>query len=324
MNMSLRNVAPRAALCVLLFSIPAASVSAEPWNQLVTIVVPYGPGGGNDSLARILANELTGKLAKSVIVENKPGAGGALAVRAVKSAPPDGRTLLLCASITEIQSAKANPLYDVSQDLAPVILGFEAPYVLIASLDVPVNSFGELVNYDRQNPGKLSYASFGAGSAPHLAFELLKDRTNISAVHVPYRSNAESTNAVLANQVQLAMDTYPFVAQYVETGKVRALATTGIERDKSVPAIPTIAESGVPGYNVTYTGGIMTTKETSKEIIETINLAMNNALLNPAVITAVNRLGFSIVGGASSRYQETLNRNIGLYRKLISAAGISF
>jgi tripartite-type tricarboxylate transporter receptor subunit TctC len=323
MNISLlRRIFPVIALCLAVWSYSGKATAA--WDGVIKIVVPYGPGGGNDSLARILANALSGTLASAVIVENKPGGEGSLAARAVMNAPADGRTLLLCASVTEIQSAKANPLYDVSKDLAPVVLGFEAPYVLIANPDLPVKSMNDLIDYARQNPGKLSYASFGAGSAPHLAFELLKQRTNISIVHVPYRTNSEATSAVLSGQVQLAMDTYALAAQHVNEGRVRAIATTGIERDQNAPDLPTIAESGIAGYNIVYTGGIMAHKDTPKETIENINKAINDALTKPDTVMAIKRLGFSVVGGASSRYQETLDKELGVYRKLISSAGIVF
>ena len=204
----------------------------------MTIVVPYAAGGGNDIAARALANALTGKLAKSVIVENKPGAGGALAVRSVISSNPDGRTILLNASITEIQSAKQNPLYDVTKDLAPVILCYEGQYMLYGDADLPLKSFEELLAYDKQNPSKLSYASFGAGSGPHLAFEWLKQLTSMTMVHVPYRSNLEAVNAVIKRDVHLSMDTYTVISPFVEAGKMRALATTGRKRDSLAPNLP--------------------------------------------------------------------------------------
>ena len=285
--------------------------------------MPYGPGGANDALARIVAQALSGKLASAVIVENKPGAGGALAVRAVKGANPDGRTMLLSTSITEIGSAKPKRLYDLTTDLDPVILSFKSAYLIISNTEIPVKTVRELIEYDHKNPGQLSYGSFGVGSGSHIAFELLKQRANISAVHVPYKSSAESTMAVIANQVQLGLDQYLIVGQQVEAGKVRALATTALTRDKITPNIPTVDESGVPGYNLTYTGGFLVPKGTPPETIGTLNAAINDELARPEVAAAVNQLGFAVGGGTTALYKEALDTNIQLYRRVIKCTGES-
>lgn len=324
--MRLRRFACGPWLVALTVALAAGSTKNawSAWDETVTIVVPYAAGGGNDIAARALANALTGKLAKSVIVENKPGAGGGLAVRNVMSSNPDGRTILLNASITEIQSAKQNPLYDVTKDLAPVILCYEGQYTLYSDADLPVKSFQDLRAYDKQNPGKLSYASFGAGSGPHLAFEWLKQLTSMTMVHVPYRSNLEAVNAVMKHDVHLSMDTYTVISPFIETEKMRALATTGKTRDKLAPNIPTLDESGVRGFGITISTGILAPLKTPKETIATLNGAINDALKDPGVIKAVSTLAFFPVGGTTGSYDASLKQRVDTYRGLISSAGITF
>ena len=286
--------------------------------------VAIAAGGGNDIVARVIARALTGKLAKTVIVENKPGAGGVNAVRVVRSAAPDGRTLLYSASITEIQSAKDNPLYDLRQDLVPVIAISEGPLVLYVASELPVNSLQQLIEFDTRNPGKLSYASFGVGSVPHLSFELLKQRTKMTMVHVPYRSALEAQNAVLTNQVQLSMETYASVLQQIDSGKFRAIAVTGTKRERRAPEVPTIIESGVSDFEITTTSGLLAPKGTPVETINLLNEMLNAALRDPEVPKAIDRVGWEVVGGPASRYQASLQKSISEFRKLILAAGLTF
>ena len=230
---------------------PAARAEDYP-TRPITIIVPYTPGGSTEILTRMVAQKLEQRLGKSVIVENKPGAGTVIGSTAVAQSTPDGYTLLM-ATPTPMAinvTVHKNLPYDPATDLVPLAMVASAPFVLIVNPELPVHSVKELIAYAKANPGKLSYGSGGVGSPHHLYAELLKSMTGIEMTHVPYKGSLPALNDVVAGHIQLMFCDIPPAAGMIAAGKVRVLGVSTGERVAAYPDIPTVAEAGVPGYAV--------------------------------------------------------------------------
>ncbi len=230
----------------------AAFARAEDYpSRPVTIIVPYTPGGSTEILTRMVAQELEQRLGKSVIVENKPGAGTVIGTTMVVKSDPDGYTLLMSTPTPmaiNVTVYKHLP-YDPATDLIPLAMVASAPFMLIVNPDLPVHSVKELIAYAKANPGKLSYGSGGVGSPHHLYAELLKSMTGIEMTHVPYKGSLPALNDVVAGHIQLMFCDIPPAAGMIAAGKVRVLGVSPAERVPSYPDIPTVAEAGVPGFD---------------------------------------------------------------------------
>src|SRR3954470_11443878 len=239
-------------LCLALLACPAMA-------QSVRFVVGFTPGGPSDILARALGAKLTETLGQPVVVENRPGAGGNLAAEVVAKSPPDGNTWLLGNnSILATNQALYSHLgYDPVKDFAPVALVAIQPNILVVNPSLPVGSVRELIAYAKQNPGRLNYASSGAGAAAHLAGELFKAMTGVDMVHVPYKGAQPALTDVIGGQAQLMFATSASVIPYIKAGRLRALAVTTARRSASVPDLPTVAEAGVPGFEAITWHGVV-------------------------------------------------------------------
>ncbi len=241
-----------AALC--------ASAAAQTWpDHPIRLVVPAGPGGPTDVLARLIADGLSHALPQPVIIDNRAGAGGAIGARAVAAAPPDGYTLMLgnTATLANIPAVSKNAGYDPIRDFAPVAKLTDSYQLLVVAPSFPANSVAELIAYAKANPGKLNDAAVGAGNLTHLSGELLKARAGIDFAVVHYRSGGEAMTALLGGQVQFAIDNVTVVRPLVLDNRLRALAVTSRKRQPDFPDLPTMIEAGVPDYEVTSFFGVV-------------------------------------------------------------------
>jgi tripartite-type tricarboxylate transporter receptor subunit TctC len=306
----------RLKLLLLIFGL-ALSVSAlsQTWPvKPVRIVVPFPPGGGADALARLMAPKLTEIWKEQVAVENKPGASGHIGAELVAQAPADGSVLLMSstASLTE---------RNVSQ-FAPVTLVSASPYVVTASLKSPVASIGELVAFARANPGRLSYASSGSGAASHLSAELFKSMARVDLLHVPYKGTGQAVIDLLAGQVDLLFAPSQAVIQHVRAGKLKALATTGARRTETLPDLPTVAESGLPGYEALGWFGLLAPAATPRPIVERLSADANRVLAEPAVRSRMIALGADPRGNTPEEFARFIRDDQAKWAKLMREAGI--
>jgi tripartite-type tricarboxylate transporter receptor subunit TctC len=265
-----------------LFAIATAIVVAAPIpspahaqaypSRVVKIVVPTAPGGGNDVMARIVATKLTERWKQPVIVENKAGANGAVASEFVARAAPDGYTILFGYIATHgINPGLSKVPYDPVKDFAPVAQIAEAQGVLVVNPAVPANSVKELIAVAKAKPGALSYASAGNGTAPHIAGELFKQQAGVDLLHVPYKGSAPALVDTLAGTTQMMFPSLVAAGPHIKSGKLRALAVTGKKRSPLFPSLPTIAESGVAGFDITQWYGFFAPAKTPKDIVEKLN-----------------------------------------------------
>jgi len=261
-------------------------------DKPVRIVVGFSAGGTTDVIARIFAKELTEELGQSFVVENKPGAGSNIATDMVQRAAPDGYTLLFVAVTSAInQTLYKNVTFDLTKDFTPVALGAKVPNILVVNHGVPVKSVQELVEYAKKNPGKLAFASSGSGTSIHMAGELFKMKAGIDVLHVPYKGSAPAVTDLIGGQVQYMFDNMPSSWPHVQSGKLRALAVTTKERSKSAPDVPTMQESGFPGFDVSSWFGMIAPAGTPPEVVNKLNAAMQKALDKPEVQTSFEKLG---------------------------------
>src|SRR5262245_2412653 len=288
----------------------------------VRLLVGFSPGGGTDLAVRIIGKKLAETWGQQVVVDNRPGAGGLLAFDMVAKAIPDGYTLLAASPSFAIQPSLAIKLpYDAERDFIPVTEATAAPYLLVVYPGVEAKSVKELIELAKANPGKLNYASGGIGSAQHLAAELFAFMAGVNIVHVPFKG-AVNVPEVIAGRVQILMSGLPQGLPQVQAGRLRALAVTTAARSSAVPSIPTIAEAGVPGYDVTIWYGILTSGGTPRPIVDKLNAGWVDALKSPDVRQQLAAIGLEAVGSSSAQFAALVKAEIKQWGEVIKRAGI--
>jgi tripartite-type tricarboxylate transporter receptor subunit TctC len=297
---------------------------AEYPERPVRLLVPFPAGGAVDLVARLLSARLSEAFGRSVVVDNKPGAGGIIATDATAKAPPDGYTLLFTTPNHTINAALRQSLpYDTEKDLIPVSLVAEVPEVLVSYPGAPFTTFAGFIDYAKQHPGELNYASAGNGTLPHVTMELLLRRTGIEVTHIPYKGAAPALTDLLAGQVQLKMDTYATSAPFAAEGKLRQLAIASRKRSALAPNMPTIAESGLPGYEGILWLGIVAPKGTPRPIVEKLASACADAVRLPEMITRFQHEGIDPAGSTPEAFGALIEREINQWRELNRDANIS-
>jgi tripartite-type tricarboxylate transporter receptor subunit TctC len=277
----------------------AGNVNAQSYpDRPIKLVVGFSPGGGSDTTARILATSLGAKLGQTVVVENRPGANTIIATQYVASQPADGYTLLYTSASFAINPALQKLTYSNS-DFTPVALADTIPLVLVTNADTPVRSVGELVDLAKKQPGKLSYASFGIGSAAHLASEQLLAMTKTEMIHVPYKGSAPALADVMGGQVTMMMPGLGSAASLVKGGKIRALAVSGSKRATAMPDVPTIAEAGEPGFDVQTWEAVLVPAGTPATVVAKLNTALREILAQPAIRDQLIQMGVEPDGSKS-------------------------
>jgi tripartite-type tricarboxylate transporter receptor subunit TctC len=303
-----------------LFAITSAAAQTWP-AKAIRFIVPYAAGGNTDSTARVIGQKLAEALGQPVIIENVPGAGANIGASAAARAAPDGYTLFLGTGSTHGINSSLYPKlpFDPVKDFAPVILMAESPLFLVANPSLPVNSVAELVAYAKANPGKLSFGSVGVGSPHHLAGELLKMRTGIDMVHVPYRGSGPSLQDLMGGQIQVAFDATAI--QLVREGRLRALAVTSTKRWSTASEIPSMAEQGFPDFEVGGWFGLFVPAKTSQDIVRRINAETNRILAMPDVRERLAAMGLEPGGGTSQQLADYVQAELAKWPAVIKASG---
>jgi tripartite-type tricarboxylate transporter receptor subunit TctC len=314
------------ALATFAVVLGCTAVSAADWPaRPVRIVLPFAAGGGGDQLTRALAQKLSEAWGQPVVVENRPGAGATLGTDAVAKAPADGYTLLLAAGTITLGPAAYPKLpYDTVRDFAPITMVAHSPYVLVVNPAVKASSFDELLRLARAEPGRLNFASGGNGTLAHLCVELLKQRAGVSVVHVPYKGSAPALNDVVGGQVQAMFDTPAAVRAFVESQRLRAIAVSSSRRSTLLPALPTIAESGVPGYDVSVWFGVLAPAGTPREVLDRVRADTHRAIASPELQERMRALGMEPLTTAGDAFGALIRDEIAGWGALVKAAGIRF
>jgi len=290
----------------------------------VRIVVPFPPGGPADVLARTVGDKLQATLGQPVVVDNRPGAGGNIGMELVAKAAPDGHTLALApaGNLTVNPSLYRNVPYDVARDFAPVTVIAAVPNILVVNAQVPAKDLAELIAYAKANPGKLNFASPGPGSGAHLAGELLKSSAAIDMVHVPFSGIAPAVTAVVAGDVQVMFAGSSSAMPHVTAGKLRALGVASPKRIASAPALPTLAESGLPGFDVTSWYSIVAPAGTPPAVVERLQREIAKALDAPDVKTKLAGLGAEPVANTPSEFSAMIKVESAKWGKIVKDANI--
>ena len=275
-------------------ALPGVASAADKYpSKAITIVVPFSAGGTTDLLARIVGKSLGQELGQSVIIDNRAGAGGNIGAQLAARATPDGYTLFMGTVGTHaINEALYKKLpYKPLGDFAPLTRVAMVPNILVANPKQPFKTVGEMIAYGKANPGKLTYGSAGSGSSVHLSGELFKSMTGIDMLHVPYKGSAPAMNDLLAGQVSVMFDNLPSAMPHIKAGKLRSLAVTSAKRYPGLPNVPTIAESGVPGYEATSWFGLFTDKQVPAPVVAQLNAAIVKVLAKPEVVAQMKEQG---------------------------------
>ena len=291
----------------------------------VTLTVGFAPGGGTDTAARIIAHKLSENIGQPVVVENKPGAGGNVAAQQIALAAPDGYTIHL----TSVGPMSVAPhlvkdlAYDPRRDIAPITMGVVFPNVMVVHMGVPAKTLDEFVALAKQKPGQINYASAGVGGAGHLAGELFKERAGINMVHVPYKGGGPAMTDLLAGRIDMYIGVPSTVAPHVEAGKLRALATTGARRSSTMPAVPTVVESGYPGFEATNWYAFVAPGRTPKDLLDFWNRELTKVLNDPQVRAELAKHGLDPAPGTREELARYFEQESQKWGKVVREAKIT-
>ena len=313
------------AMAAAVVWIGCASASAADYpTRPVTLVVAFPPGGGADTQARLIAKGLTERLGKPVVVENRPGAGGALGTAAVARAAPDGYTLLMGSSSTLVLEPLLRPDsgFDAQRDFAPVAVTAEMLLVLTVSPALGVRSVPEFLALARKKPGQMTYASFGVGTTGHLAGEMLKTAAHVDLVHVPYKGSPEALIDLIGGQVSSAFTTTVSAMGNIRAGKVVPLAVTGSKRLPTLPKVPTLAESGVPGFNLEIWFAVLAPSKVPAEVLARVSREIVSVLKSADVTRAVEEQGGIVIAGEPGQVMQRLRTDVASLSALVKAANL--
>jgi tripartite-type tricarboxylate transporter receptor subunit TctC len=312
------------ALLMLALGSSAPAVAQSYPTKTIKLVVPFGPGGPTDLAARIVAQVVQTGLGQNVVIENRPGAGGATGTKSLASADPDGYTALLATSATlgVVPALVKNPGYDPIKSFAPVAKISDSTTVLVVPPAFPANSVAELVTYAKANPGKIVFGSQGYGTAPHLLTEMLKLETGVNIVHVPYRGTNPAITDLLAGQIQMFTDTSTVVIPQIQAGKLRALAVTTPARSERLADVPTTAEAGFPKLKAYFWLGVVAPARTAADIVGKLNAAFNDSLRAPETRARLESLGAEIKTGTPQEFGTMLKDELAMWQGVTAAAGI--
>jgi tripartite-type tricarboxylate transporter receptor subunit TctC len=309
------------ALLIASLAAPAAQAQTYPARP-VKIVVGFAPGGGSDFAARVVAQQLTERMKSQFIVENRPGAGSLLGAEyAIKSAP-DGYTLLLTPASYTVNPSVYKLTFDPLGDITPIAQISKGPYIVSVNPSVPAKTLKELVAYAKANPGKLSYASSGTGAHIHVATEYFLYTAGINILHVPYKGTGPALNDTVGGQVQMIFGSVATALQYVKSGRLRGLAVTTPKRIVAAPDLPTVAETGYPGWEVTNWHGLVGPKGLSKDIVQRLNKEVNVAVHSAEMVKVLSSDGLEPAGGTPEELAALLKAEVARWAQVVKRANI--
>lgn len=302
----------------------AGAAQAQGWpNRPIRMIVPYTPGGYTDYMARTVSQQVEKALGQPIVIENKPGANSVIGADAVAKAAPDGYTF---GTVIAAHAANAtlNPRlpYDVLKDFSYVSLLSVAPLMMVAHPSLPANNIQELIALAKQKPGELNFASSGIGAAAHLTMEMFKSRVGVNLVHVPYRGTAPALQDILAGRINVMFDTVGAFTSHVAAGTLKPLAVTAKERMPAAPNVPTMVESGVPGFVSGTWAGVIAPAGVPKDIVERMSSAIQKALREPAMKEQLAKLGYEAVGNTPEEFSAFVRQEVAQWGKVIKDADI--
>ena len=309
------------ALILVALSLPAAAQDYP--TRPITLVVPYAAGGGNDAMARIVADKMSRTLGQQIVVENRAGAGGTIATRQVAKSAPDGYTLVIggTGTLAVNPTLYANVGYDPRKDFAPVGLIGASALVVLVHPSVGAKSIPELIELARREPGKLTYASAGVGSGIHLGTVLFEHMAGVKLTHVPYRGSGPALTDLIGGHVAIYFSSLPPAVQLIKDGKVRALAVTGSKRANALPDLPTVAEAGLPGYESVLHYGIVAPAGTPRPIIDKLNAALREAVAAPDTQERMAADGTEPLASTPEGYAADIDREETKWSAIVRQSG---
>jgi tripartite-type tricarboxylate transporter receptor subunit TctC len=319
----MKGLMARAGLAAILslVALPPAAAQTYPSKQ-VDLIVPFVAGGTTDTVARLIAQRMTDNWGQPAIVHNRPGAGSTIGTAIVAKAAADGHTLLVSTIAFAISASLVKTPYDALKDFTPITELASIPLILVVHPSLPVTNLKDFIAYTKAQPNGIDYASSGAGTSPHLAAEMFKRMSGAQLVHVPFKGNAEVLNALLGGHVKVHFGLTASSLQHVRTGKLRVLAVTTEKRIASLPDVPTIAELGHPGFEISSWQGIFAPAGTPKDVIAKINGETTRMLAVPEVRARIQREGADPVGSSPVEFDKRIRGEIAKWAKVAKAAGL--
>jgi tripartite-type tricarboxylate transporter receptor subunit TctC len=309
--------------CVGILGALAITAHAAYPDRPIRLIVPFSAGGTVDAVARTLGAQLSQVLNTPVLIENVPGAGGALATQRVIRSTPDGYTLLFTTPNHTINPALNDKIgFDTARDLTAISLVAQIPELLIANASQPYSDFAGFVKYATSNPGKLNYASAGNGTLPHITMELLQQKLGLQMTHVPYKGAAPALNDVLSGVVALKYDTIATSSGHIRNGRIKPLAIASLKRSPLMPDVPTIAESGLPGYQGILWMGVLAPAGTPRDIVDMMNRGLRTTLRDPGVLKQLEANGVETVGNTPAEFEKLIETELRQWADLIKSSNI--
>src|SRR3954463_9274188 len=312
----------RAALTALAALSASGAFAQQYPAKPVHIIVPFAPGGGSDFIGRFMAQRLTEAMGKQFLVENKPGAGGVLGIEQGIKAAPDGYTLTLIASSYTVNPSVYKIHFDPIADITPIIQMSQGPLVVVVRPSLPVNHTKDLIALAKAKPGQVNFASSGQGSVIHLATELFASMAGVKMNHIPYKGTGPALNDTIGGQTDVFFSSTATAVPQVQAGKLRAVAVTTAKRIPALPNVPTVAESGVPGYDVTLWHGLIGPKGLPRNIVERLNSEVTKVLHIKATADQLQTDGVAPAGGTPEQFGEQIKKEIGIWRKVAADANV--
>jgi tripartite-type tricarboxylate transporter receptor subunit TctC len=314
-----------AALCAAAL-LHAGTASAQAWpSKPIRLMVPFPPGGSTDIVSRIVAQKLSERLGQPIVIENRGGGGGTIGTAVVARSAPDGYNLTVASTSTHVVApgVYAKLDYDPVKDFAPIGLMAVSPYLLVVNPAVQAKTLKELIARAKAQPGKLNYASAGIGSTTHLAMEMLKSVSNTYMLHIPYSGNGPAGTAVVSGQVEILFGSLPALLSQAKSGRVRALAVGTPKRSPSLPDVPTVAESGYPGFDASLWLALMAPAGTPPAIVDRVNKEIVALIAVPEMRTALDKAGAEPLTGTPADLAAMIRDGVPKYAKIIKTAGIT-
>ena len=310
-------------IVLALFSCTCCAAAGNYPSKPVRLILPFPPGGGTDTLARIVGQKLGEDLGQTIVMDNRPGAGANIGADIAAHSPPDGYTLLVGNIAHTINVTLYRKLsYNFVQDFAPITRLAATPNILVVHPSVPAKSVQELIALAKSRPGQLNYASSGSGSSSHLAGELFKNMTGVDLVQIPYKGGGPAVTSLIAGEAEVGFTTAPSVLQHVKAGRLRALAVTSAKRSAAAPDLPTIAESGVPGYDANTWYGVLAPRGTPAAIIARLHDALVKIMQAPDILSRIAVHGYEPETDTPKEFAVYIKSEIAKWGKVVKAAGI--
>ena len=321
--MNLRNLLAAAIGAMAMLHVPGAAAQAWPAKP-IRLMVPFPPGGSTDIVARIVAQKLSERLGQSIVIENRGGAGGTIGTAVIAKSAPDGYNLTVASTSTHVvaPSVYTKLEYDPVKDFAPVSLMAVSPYLLVVTPSVPAKTLQELISLAKKQPGRLNYASAGIGSTTHLAMEMLKSASGTFMLHIPYNGNGPAGTALIGGQVEILFGSLPALLPHAKSGRARALAVGTPKRSPSLPEVPTVAESGYPGFDASLWLAIMAPAGTPQPILDRLNKEILAVIATADTREALDKAGAEPLTSTPAELAAMIRDGVSKYAQVIKAASI--